>query len=268
MRLIVEHLTTYIYDQPVRAVVQSHRLTPTTCQNQSVLNWDVSVTDGVKGGGFRDGAGDRVQAWTVRGPISRIEVRVKGEVVTTDQAGVLRGNREMISPVAWLDDTAPTRPDRALRDLAAQAEARAPLDLAHELSALVTGAIAYKPGATDAHTSAAEALALGEGVCQDHAHALIACARLHDMPARYVSGYLFSDGDGLSAEAAHAWAEIWIEGLGWVGFDPSNECCPDERYIRLGCGMDAAHAAPIRGTARGRGVESMEIAVAVAAAQQ
>ena len=268
MRLIVEHVTTYVYDQPVRAVVQSHRLTPTTCQNQIVNAWNVSVTDGTPGGTFRDGAGDTIQAWTVRGPVSRIEVRVSGDVTTFDQSGVLRGNHEVIPPVAWLDETAPTRPDAALRELAARAGGDSALGLAHELSALVAGAIVYKPGATDAHTTAAEALALGEGVCQDHAHALIACARLRDLPARYVSGYLFADSDGMAHEAAHAWAEIWIEGLGWIGFDPANETCPDERYIRLGCGMDAALAAPIRGTARGPGSESMEIAVAVAAAQQ
>ncbi len=218
------------------------------------------------GGNFRDGAVDTVQAWTVRGPVSRIEVTVQGEVTTTDQAGVLRGNRESIPPVAWLDETAPTRPDTALRDLAAGARGDGPLALAHDLSRVVSEAIAYKPGATTAHTTAAEALALGEGVCQDHAHAMIACARLHDLPARYVSGYLFTENAG--HEAAHAWAEVWIEGLGWVGFDPANACCPDERYIRLGCGTDARTAAPIRGTARGPGSESMEIAVAVGSAQQ
>ena len=268
MRLTVAHVTTYHYDDPVRAVVQSHRLLPTQCQNQSVVNWKVSVSDGTMGGSFRDGAGDVVQAWTVRGPVSRIEVTVTGEVLTFDQAGVLRGNRESIPPVAWLDETAPTAPDAALRDLAAAAQGGGPLDLAHALSAEVARAIAYRPGTTDAHTTAAEALARGEGVCQDHAHALIACARLHDLPARYVSGYLFADAAGAAHEASHAWAEIWIEGLGWVGFDPANECCPDERYIRLGCGMDARTAAPIRGTARGPGSERMEIAVAVGSAQQ
>ncbi|GAB1364405.1 hypothetical protein MASR1M32_36410 [Rhodobacter sp.] len=42
-----------------------------------------------------------------------------------------------------------------------------------------------------------------------------------------------------------------VPGLGWVGFDPANRCCPDDRYIRLGSGFDARSAAPIRGIARG-----------------
>ena len=268
MRLTVDHVTNYHYDHPVRLVVQSHRLTPTTCQNQSVLDWSVQVSDGIEGGGFRDGAGDWVQAWTVRGPVSRIDVTVRGTVETHDASGILRGNREIIPVTAWLDETAPTRPDAALRDLAAAGTGADALALAHDLSARVAGAIAYRPGVTHAHTTAAEALALGEGVCQDQAHALIALARLRDLPARYVSGYLFADAEGAPHEAAHAWAEIWIDELGWIGFDPANRCCPDERYIRLGCGADARAAAPIRGIARGVTHEVMEIAVAVAATQQ
>ena len=107
------------------------------------------------------------------------------------------------------------------------------------------------------------ALAAGHGVCQDHAHALIAMARHRCIPARYVSGYLFADAEGESHEASHAWAELWIAGLGWVGFDAANRCCPDARYIRLGSGYDAQDAAPIRGTARGPGTETMDVVVSV-----
>lgn len=268
MRLLVNHVTTYLYDQPVRAVVQSHRLRPTICQNQIENAWKVEVSDGLRGGCFRDGAGDEIQAWTVLGPVDQITVTVTGDITTTDQSGILRGQREMIPPVAWLGDTFATSPDAALRDLAQTASGSSPLALAHDLSRVVSEAIAYTPGSTSSATTAAEALALGTGVCQDQAHALITCARLRDLPARYVSGYLFTDAKGESHEAAHAWAEIWVESLGWVGFDPANECCPDERYIRLGSGSDAVSAAPIRGIARGPGTETMEIAVAIAQAQQ
>jgi len=142
------------------------------------------------------------------------------------------------------------------------------LERAHRISAAVADAIAYRPGTTHAHTTAAEALGQGEGVCQDHAHAVIAAARVAGLPARYVSGYLHASADGTPHEAAHAWAEVWVEGLGWVGFDASNRCCPDAHYIRLGSGLDAQGAAPIRGIARGPGSESLDVTVAVQAAQQ
>lgn len=269
MLLSVDHVTRYSYDQPVRAVMQSHRLTPSVFDGQKVRNWKVTVSDGIPGGSFRDGAGDVVQSWTVKGPVSEIEVRVTGTVETFDLAGLLRGHRELVPPEVYLVESPPTRTDAALAALAQDArDGEGALATAHRLAAAVADAIAYRPGVTHAHTTAAEALALGEGVCQDHAHAMIACARVLGMPARYVSGYLFATADGTAHEAAHAWAELHISGLGWVGFDPANRCCPDERYIRLGSGRDAQDAAPIRGTARGLGVESLDVTVAVQDLQQ
>jgi len=268
MKLTVYHESIYRYDNPVRGVVQSHRLMPTQFDGQKIDGWEVLVTGGQKGGGFRDGAGDWVQGWTIPGPVSEITVTVRGSLETTDLSGVLRGHRELVAPTVYMRDTAPTVADIALTELAASASGADPLALAHALSGVVADAIAYRPGVTHAHTTAAEALALGEGVCQDHAHALISCARLRGMPARYVSGYLHADSDGHAHEAAHAWAEVHVEGLGWVGFDPANRCCPDERYIRLGSGLDARDAAPIRGIARGNGSEDLYVTVAVAEQQQ
>ncbi|MFD1912394.1 transglutaminase family protein [Halodurantibacterium flavum] len=270
MILTVEHVTTYRYDLPVRGVVQSHRLTPSSYEGQSVLAWDISVSDSLAGGGFRDGAGDWVQGCSVPGPVSQIEVRVSGTVETRDLAGVLRGYRETVPPMAYLRDTLVTRCDVALVELGRDAAraGRDPLDRAHRLATAVAAAIIYDPSTTDAHTTAAEALALGSGVCQDHTHALLAIARNEGIPARYVSGYLHADAEGVPHEAAHAWAELHVEGLGWVGFDAANNCCPDERYIRLGSGLDAREAAPIRGTARGGGQEHLDVTVAVQQAQQ
>ena len=269
MLLAVNHVTRYRYSEPVRGVVQSHRLTPTPSEGQRVLDWEITVTDGRKGGTFRDGAGDLVHSWSVPGPVSEIAVTVTGRIETTDMSGVLKGVRETLAPETYCRVTAPTRPDAALTALARSvAQSGDVLGMAHDLSGAVRDAIRYSPGSTSAQTTAAEALALGEGVCQDHAHALIAVARHLDMPARYVSGYLHANNDGEAHEAAHAWAEIHVPGLGWVGFDPANRCCPDERYIRLGSGLDAQDAAPIRGTARGPGKESLDVTVAIAAMQQ
>lgn len=270
MILSVLHLTTYRYEEPARGVVQSHRLTPSVFAGQTVRNWSVEVSDALKGGGFRDGAGDWIQSWSIHGPVSEIVVRVAGEVETTDLAGVLRGHREAVPPEAYLRETFATRADAALTELARDAieGAQDALDAAHRLSAAVAGAIAYTPGATHAQTTAAEALTQGEGVCQDHAHAMIAAARSQGTPARYVSGYLMSGADGAPHEAAHAWAELFLPSLGWVGFDPANRCCPDERFIRLGSGFDARDAAPIRGIGRNPGAESLDVTVTVQGQQQ
>lgn len=269
MLLTVDHVTLYRYSAPVRGVVQSHRLTPSNFDGQRVLDWQVTVSDGQRGGGFRDGAGDFVQAWSIQGPVSEIEVSVRGTVETSDLAGILRGHKERVPPQCYLESTAITMADLALAELSDSAEATGGgLEAAHRLATLVADHIAYEPGSTIAATTAAEALALGKGVCQDQAHALLSMARRAGIPARYVSGYLHSSADGSPHEAAHAWAELWVPDLGWVGFDPANRCCPDDRYIRLGSGLDALDAAPIKGIARGHGEESLDVRLAVQQSSQ
>jgi len=268
MRLTVRHSTVYQFDAPMRFVTQSHRLTPASNGSQSVKDWRVSAEGATFGAGFTDGAGDAVSTMTVPGPVARIEVLVEGIVETADTAGVLRGHREVIHPLAYMQPTTFTKTNRLLDELRESALDGADdglLDRAHRLSAAVSDAIEYTPGATAANTVAAEALELGRGVCQDMTHVLIALAHSAEMPARYVTGYLFTDEAG--AEAAHAWAELHVDGLGWIGFDPANRCCPDDRYIRLGSGRDSRDAAPIRGVSRGGAGEAMDVTVVVAAQQ-
>jgi transglutaminase-like putative cysteine protease len=121
--------------------------------------------------------------------------------------------------------------------------------------------IDYLPETTTAETTAAEAFEARRGVCQDHAHVLAAAARAVGLPARYVSGYLCPLGE--EAAASHAWAELYIEDLGWVGFDAANRQCPDERYVRVACGRDYRDAAPVRGVRQGGIAETLEVDVSI-----
>jgi transglutaminase-like putative cysteine protease len=271
MRLTVGHSTLYQFAAPMRFVTQSHRLTPATNGSQTVLDWKVSAEGAVFGSAFVDGAGDAVNTMTVQGPVERIAVLVEGTVETRDTAGMLRDHREIISPRVYLQPTRAIEPGRALlelRDAAIEGiDADRPLERSHRLANAVADAIAYEPGTTHAHTTAAETLEQGTGVCQDLAHAMIAVAHASGLPARYVTGYLLTGDDVEAGEAAHAWAELHVGDLGWIGFDPANRCCPDERYIRLASGRDARDAAPIRGVSRGGGTEAMDVSVVVAAQQ-
>ncbi|MTH77806.1 transglutaminase family protein [Paracoccus aestuariivivens] len=268
MKLKITHETSYSYDTPVEALVQSLRLTPSVHEGQRVCEWHITVSSGQRGVAFRDGAGDWIEGWSVRGPVDTVTVSINGMIETRDTAGVLRGHRETVNPIVYLRDTPATKADEALIRLARSVKGDDALDLSHKLMAAVAEAITYTPGVTEASTSAAEALELGQGVCQDHAHALIACARECGLPARYVSGYLHTSVEGKPHDAAHAWAEIHVGSLGWVGFDAANACCPDERYVRLGSGYDAQDAAPVRGMAFGISVESLDVRVHVEEVQQ
>jgi transglutaminase-like putative cysteine protease len=125
--------------------------------------------------------------------------------------------------------------------------------------------VAYKPGFTDVETTAAEALGRGSGVCQDHAHLFVAGARVLGVPARYVSGYLYCepDAEGHCSLASHAWAEAFVDDLGWVSFDTTNSRCATDAYVRLAVAFDYAGAAPIRGVRSGGGLEEMSVRVLV-----
>ncbi len=138
----------------------------------------------------------------------------------------------------------------------------------HEIMSAIADDVEYSPGDTHVHTTGAEALEQGSGVCQDHAHIFCAVCRTLGIPARYVSGYL-SHGAGHEAHAAsHAWADAYVDHLGWVSFDPSNRTCATESHIRTATGLDYAEACPIRGVRSGGGVETMTFSVMFPSQQQ
>ena len=266
MRIEIRHITTYTYDTPARYAIQSLRLTPPTFEGQDVLSWSISAPGIEKRVSFRDGIGNLVHLTSINALHEGMTIEATGVVETDDRCGIVRGLEEIAPHRVFLRETEKTAPDKAIRDLARSvSNGRVPtdtLDCLHALMGKVRDAVDYEIGATHEHTSAAEALAAGKGVCQDHAHVFISAARLIGIPARYVNGY-FLAGTLAPSEAHHAWAEACVDGLGWVGFDPANGMCPTERYVRLSCGFDAASAAPIRGTQRGGVNEALDVKVEV-----
>jgi transglutaminase-like putative cysteine protease len=148
-----------------------------------------------------------------------------------------------------------------IKALAGEVPAGAPLQRMHALLQLIVERVAYEKGSTTVFTSAEEAASEGSGVCQDQAHIFASAARLLDIPARYVSGYLKAEDD--QDAASHAWAEVHIDGLGWVAFDPANGISPDERYVRLAVGRDYRDASPVSGFRLGDSTERLEVHVTV-----
>lgn len=266
MLIEIRHRTSYRYATPARYAIQALRLTPPSFDGQDVLSWNISAPGFDSHISYRDGMGNQVHLTTVNSPHDGLVIEAAGIVETEDRSGIVRGIPEVAPRRVFLRETPRTEPDKAIRDLAKSiTHGRIPtdtLDCLHSLMRAVSDAIAYEIGTTHAHTTAAEALAEGKGVCQDHAHVFISAARVIGIPARYVNGY-FLAGTLAPAEAHHAWAEAWVDGLGWVGFDPANGMCPTERYVRLASGFDAASAAPIRGTQTGGENEDLDVRVEV-----
>ena len=257
-----KHTTTYRYDSPARYAIESLRLTPPSFDGQTVQSWQVSAPGIETAARFQDGFGNVVHLAAVHAEHDSIVIEARGVVETADRIGVAKGLSEPAPLRVYLRETQRTAPDDALRDLAAKCKTGCILDQMHRLMHAVREAVDYEVGSTHSHTSAAEALADGKGVCQDYAHIFISSARVLGIPARYVNGYFLS-GTPDPSDAHHAWAEAWVEGLGWVGFDPANLMCPTERYIRLAKGLDATTAAPIRGNRRGGQNETLDVVVEV-----
>lgn len=264
MRLTVRHATSYAYEPPADRCALRLRLYPPSFDSQRVLSWKVSVNAQAVPPLLSTASGDREAIWTCLGGAAEVTVVAEGEIETGDTAGVVRGLKETVRPQVFLRTTPLTEADAKIQALAAGIAAGKPLDRMHGLFNTVAEAIAYKPGTTSAHTTAAQALKAGKGVCQDHAHVFISAARTMGVPARYVVGYLFGE-DGKTTET-HAWAEAFVPEIGWVGFDPANRLCPTDRYVRLACGLDAADAAPIRGNVSGASQERLSASVDIAQA--
>jgi transglutaminase-like putative cysteine protease len=132
-----------------------------------------------------------------------------------------------------------------------------------EFAQAVAAAVVYRPGATHVQTTAAEALALGQGVCQDHGHVFIAGCRAAGIPARYVSGYYYRPGLGPDT-ASHAWADALV-GDGWVSIDITHGYFASDALVRLAIGRDYDTACPVRGVRVGGGAEEMEVTVVMQA---
>ena len=271
MLLSIRHATHYRFSHPAHYTVEYLRLTPRSDSSQQVHRW--SITAPGRTTQQIDGFGN-IMHILVRDEIhEENSIVVEGEVDSNDTVGVVAHHpaEDSLPREIYLRPTLLTKPEGPLRDLTAPlsaAFAADPLDALHRLSGAVAQAVAYRKGMTDVETTAAEALAAGAGVCQDQAHVFAAAARLLGAPTRYVSGYVHVVGEDADETASHAWAESWVDDLGWVAFDVTNEVCANDAHVRLAVGTDYLSCAPMRGIRRGGGEEAMEVQVTVAASQQ
>ena len=264
MRLAIRHTTRYRFADPVAHGLQRLRLTPKETQGQQILDWTMEYEGAREELTYEDQHHNQVTLVSVTEGAQEVVVTCRGRVRTEDKAGVIGQHAGHLPLWAFLGHTALTRPGPRIRQLIASV-ARSDEGMVptlHNLSTAIREQVAYDTGHTEVDTCAEDAVAAGRGVCQDHAQIFIAAARALEIPARYVSGYLMMD-DRIEQEATHAWAEAWVQGLGWVGFDVSNGISPDPRYVRVATGRDYRDAAPITGISFGSVAENLSVELAV-----
>ncbi|CAM5768444.1 transglutaminase [Labrys miyagiensis] len=260
MRIRVAHETTYRYERPAKSIIQTLRLTPRSHNGQHVVRWRIDIDQDVRLSVAEDAFGNITHAFTANGNIEAMHVRVEGEVETHDHGGVLHGVIERFPVSLYLRDTDLTTANEQIRDFARQSVpgGDGALAASHALMEAVHDHVEWSSDRDQAATTIADAFSLRNGVSQDLAHLFIACARELKIPARYVSGLLCQPEDE-GGGCSHAWAETYVEGLGWVGFDPSLQTCPTVHHIRVAAGLDYLSAAPVRGAHYGGEGESVEI---------
>jgi transglutaminase-like putative cysteine protease len=260
MQLLIDHITRYTYSAPAAGIVQILKLTPSDTDAQQVVNWRVDVDVDGRMMPSADVFGNICHTFYAERAVEVLTLHVTGTVITTDTAGVVSGATEPLPPVLFRRSTPLTAVTPAIAALAegfAQGDVLATL---HALMLGVQGRMQFEPGITEVATDADTALRLGRGVCQDLSQIFIAAARHLEIPARYVSGH-YAALDHPEQEAAHAWAEAYVAGLGWVSFDPTHGVSGTEGHVRVAVGLDSRDAAPVRGSRRGGGIESLAVGV-------
>ncbi|AHN73904.1 transglutaminase [Pandoraea pnomenusa] len=259
MRLIIRHETTYRYDTPVRYTIQQLRLTPGASQVQRVLQWRLSAPGKLTPS--RDAFGNDMHTLVLHQAHDEIHLLAEGEVDTTPLVdGRLDEASHAVPVLCFASATPLTGRSDAIDALAGDAGVSTPAGLL-ALAASICERVDYASGITAVTSTAAQAMALGRGVCQDHAHLMLAVCRARGVPARYVSGYI--DPGDVPHAASHAWVDVWVDGVGWVSIDVTHACFASGNYCRLAVGRDYESAAPVRGMRSGGASEALHVSVSV-----
>jgi transglutaminase-like putative cysteine protease len=264
MRLQVFHRTQYTYRIPVTGSYNEVRLRPVTQDRERLEFFLLNVQPPVRLQHFRDNYLNYVHYFELPEPHRELVIEAQSIVNTTSPyadgkpAGVemsaLHGLQDEMLRV-YLDASQYVEHSPELWKLG--------LDLSNGCTGIFTIAEnirshiyqnwTYAPNTTSAWTHVREVLESKSGVCQDYAHLMIGICRAIGIPARYVSGYLYSGRDaGLrGAQASHAWCEVFVPGRGWYGLDPTNDTLADDRHIKIATGRDYHDAAPVSGRYNG-----------------
>ena len=283
MFLEIRHLTQYQYAAPVRESVMELWLQPAKSGRQRLISFDLDLDPTAKLFSYVDCFGNAVYHFDQPQPHERLTIVAKAAVETEPDLDLpsaldvgewdrlrsefVRGEWfDFLHPHGFAESTPALEAFMAAHALDG-AHLRDPLTAVRRLSETLYNALGYDKSVTDADSPIDEALKAGRGVCQDFAHIMIAVCRQWGIPARYVSGYLYTDrshaGDRSDPDASHAWVEVFLPSLRWVGFDPTNNSVAGERHVVVAVGRDYADVPPSRGVYKGEADSERAVAVSV-----
>jgi transglutaminase-like putative cysteine protease len=280
--LEVRHVTQYDYDHPVRESVMELWMQPQKGARQRLVSFDLDLEPAAQLFSYADTFGNAVYHFDVPQPHRQLTITARSAVETQAPAPLpealdagewdrlrsdfVRGeNFDFLRPHGFAVETPLLHQFMAEKDLAGP-RSRCPLTAVRELSHCVYKSFGYEAGVTRADSPIDDVLTARKGVCQDFAHVMLAICRSWGVPARYVSGYLFTDrkaGDRSDPDATHAWVEVFLPSLRWVGFDPTNDIVAGERHIACAVGRDYSDIPPSRGVYKGEAESQLSVGVSV-----
>ncbi|GAC1354644.1 MAG: transglutaminase family protein [Herpetosiphon sp.] len=280
----VRHTTRFRYSMPIRESVMEVHMQPRRDGEQHCLSFELSTTPKARITATRDYLGNIVHHFDIPGEHTELTITAQSTVsiVPRTLPPSLAANTwaELDALVADGDFTEALMPSHfarpsallvALGDEMGVRRRDDPLRLLRELNSRLHATLTYLPHSTRVDSQIDDALKLRSGVCQDYAHIMIALVRGLGIPCRYVSGYLYrtiAGADRVGADATHAWVEALLPGLGWIGFDPTNNAVAGERHIRVAVGRDYADVPPTRGVYKGKAVTDLGVGVQISLADE
>jgi transglutaminase-like putative cysteine protease len=280
--LEIRHVTRYQYDQPVRESVMELWMQPQKRADQRLISFELDLDPAAQLFSYADTFGNAVYHFDIPQPHERLTIVARSAVETEEQPapteGLDRGEWDRMRSdfvrgehFEFLHAHGFTGATEALARFIAdhrleELRTRDPLSALRALNTAIYEAFAYEAGVTRADSPIDDVLKAGKGVCQDFAHVMIAICRGWGVPARYVSGYLFTDrkaGDRSDPDATHAWVEVFLPSLRWVGFDPTNNILAGERHVTCAVGRDYSDVPPSRGVYKGEAESELAVGVTV-----
>jgi transglutaminase-like putative cysteine protease len=276
-RFSIHHITKYTYEGPVRDSANQIILFPMKDAHQEVMRQELNITGEPAVEVYKDYYGNEVGSFTHAEPHSALVIDSRLEVITkqrppledTIAAETQWAQLEQIRwQVPYIDFLKQEQFDSLLEVLESicpdKARSQTPLVAAMQLRNYVFENFKYIKGVTSVESTLDEVWGLKAGVCQDFAHVLLVLLRQIRIPARYVSGYICPNKNGMRGEGAtHAWIEAYIPFNGWIGLDPTNNCIADDLHVRLAIGRSFSDVSPVKGTYKGSAGQQLEVGVSV-----
>ncbi|TMW70965.1 transglutaminase family protein [Alteribacter natronophilus] len=276
MKYRIEHTNTFHYETKVDQSLNYVRLKPKTDECQRLLAYDSKIKPSSLTKEYVDLWGNTVETFFIPEVHEKLEVKTTSVVsiqkspfihnieYTPQMEEIFHSSLFKSHYLAFLKDTPYTFlfDEQIDEIISAVGDCDNPIECSIRVMRYISENFAYNTEVTGVETKAHESFPNKGGVCQDFAHVMLGVLRSQRIPARYVSGYLYVGEDSalVGDAATHAWVEMMVPGIGWVGLDPTNNVEALENHIIISTGRDYSDLSPLQGVYRGGG-QDLEVKV-------